>query len=221
MAQFHIFTPVALSLECSALAVDVPEFALRFWRTGVWNNFPAAGTLLRLLVQSDFWVAGSRHRPSPACSSSLGSRAGKLVAVGILRRTGGDDGLSAAAAAAAVVRGVAGGMDHRRIHRGRKSAFSPAARLHVPQRGPRLRDAARTALRPDDALRRRATGRVRAGRADDFRGPLGPGTDAPRRRGDFAPRRRPLQRFARSCSSGFRSAWSTSRRSCSTCRIRC
>ena len=155
----------------------------------------------------NFWLLEWCVTDGPASSRQpfLGPRSGRLVAVGILRRTGAAGRFSSPPAAAPLVRGAVGRRGSRSASpppHGRTitigsiapfSAWATAARCcwNFPP-------ARRCSTTPARWARRR-----RAARAD-FRVPLVARHYASRRRGPLPCRHRPLQRPAGTCWRSFR-----------------
>ena len=174
MARFHLCTPVAVVVEHRGVAADGLRSAERLCCWSFGRLMPPLAHLLGWFCNLNLWllewcVTAARRMPGghfwvpgPADWWLWGFYGGW--------------GLLAAFPRLRPPRrwcvGAAGRVDRRRLHRGRVAARSRSARLHLSERGPRLRGAAGASLRPDDALRRRPDGRAGRWQPDDFRVPL-------------------------------------------------
>ena len=167
MARFHILSLVALVLNVLLWPLMSVSLLSGFGVLLFGTICPPLGSLCGWLCDGSFWLleGGVNLGASAAVWPFLAARSGRLVAVGILRRFGIGGRVSAASPAATLVRrhcwpcGSPLGFGGLGL-----AARSQPARLHVSQRGPRLRGVHRVSLGPDDALRRRPDGRT-VGRA--------------------------------------------------------
>ena len=167
LARFHVLSLAALVLNVLLWPLMSVSLLSGFGVLLFGTVFPPLGWLCGWLCDASFWLleGGVNLGHRMPCGHFWVPGPADWWLWGFYGALGFGAGLSADSAAAALVRGAAGRVDRGGLCGLGLAARSQPPRLHVSQRGPRLRGVRRVSLGPDDALRRRPDGRAVVGRA--------------------------------------------------------